>query len=176
MPAPLRGEIWMIDLDPTRGHEQAGKRPALVISDDLFNGGPAGLVIVLPLTSKPKSVRTHVAVQPPEGGLRKPSFIKCEDVRSVSVERLEKTPWRRFPRHNERRCHAAAYFDGPVRLATTENSRIELNRQLLLRRTPPRADSCGGAPVRQWRRPRRCQAPQPTAPPAFGRRYVLGPA
>jgi len=90
MTAPLRGELWMIDLDPTRGHEQAGKRPALIVSDDVFNSGPAGLVIVLPLTSRSKGVRSHVAVQPPEGGLRKPSFIKCEDVRSASVERLEK--------------------------------------------------------------------------------------
>ena len=90
MAAPLRGEIWMIDLDPTRGHEQAGKRPALIVSDDVFNSGPAGLVIVLPLTTKSKGVRSHVEVRPPEGGLRKPSFIKCEDVRSVSVERLGK--------------------------------------------------------------------------------------
>ena len=37
---PLRGELWTIDLDPTRGHEQSGKRPALVISDDAFNAGP----------------------------------------------------------------------------------------------------------------------------------------
>ena len=70
MATPLRGEIWMIDLDPTRGHEQAGKRPALIVSDDVFNSGPAGLVIVLPLTTKSKGVRSHVAVQPPEGGLR----------------------------------------------------------------------------------------------------------
>lgn len=90
MPSPLRGDIWMIDLDPTRGHEQAGKRPALVISDDVFNSGPAGLIIVLPVTSQAKGIRTHVAVQPPEGGLKKPSFIKCEDVRSVAVERLGK--------------------------------------------------------------------------------------
>jgi mRNA interferase MazF len=90
MTSPLRGEIWMIDLDPTRGHEQAGTRPALIVSDDVFNSGPAGLVIVLPLTSKSKGVRSHVAVQPPEGGLRKPSYIKCEDVRSVAIERLGK--------------------------------------------------------------------------------------
>ncbi len=90
MTSPCRGEIWMIDLDPTRGHEQAGKRPALIVSDDLFNSGPAGLVIVLPLTTKPKGIRSHVPVQPPEGGLRKPSFIKCEDIRSVAVERLGK--------------------------------------------------------------------------------------
>jgi len=80
----------MIDLDPTRGHEQAGKRPALVVSVDLFNAGPAGLVIVLPITSKAKEVRSHVAVQPPEGGLHRPSYVKCEDVRSVAAERLGK--------------------------------------------------------------------------------------
>jgi mRNA interferase MazF len=89
-PSPLRGDLWTIDLDPTRGHEQAGKPAALVISDDVFNSGPAGLVIVLPLTSQAKGIRTHVAVQPPEGGLRKASYIKCEDVRSVAVERLGK--------------------------------------------------------------------------------------
>src|SRR5438128_11466126 len=51
MVAPIRGEVWLIDLNPVRGHEQAGRRPALVVSDDLFNQGPAGLVIVLPITS-----------------------------------------------------------------------------------------------------------------------------
>jgi mRNA interferase MazF len=90
MTAPTRGEVWLTDLDPTHGHEQAGKRPALVVSADPFNAGPAGLVIVLPLTSKAKGARSHVAVIPPEGGLRTASFIKCEDVRSVSVERLTK--------------------------------------------------------------------------------------
>lgn len=88
MSPPMRGDIWMTDLDPVRGHEQAGKRPALVVSANTFNLGPAGLVILLPLTSKAKGVRSHVSVNPPEGGLRRPSFIKCEDVRSVAVERL----------------------------------------------------------------------------------------
>ncbi len=91
MPIPRSGEIWMADLDPTRGHEQAGKRPALVVSVDAFNRGPAGLVIVLPLTSRAKAVRSHVPLNPPEGGVRKLSFIKCEDVRSVSVERLTRS-------------------------------------------------------------------------------------
>lgn len=90
MSKPLRGEVWMTDLNPTRGHEQAGTRPGLVISSDAFNTGPAGLVIILPLTSQEKGVRSHVSLSPPEGGLRKPSFIKCEDIRSVSVERLSK--------------------------------------------------------------------------------------
>ncbi len=88
MKAPLRGEVWLVDLDPARGHEQAGKRPALVISVDLFNRGPAGLVVLVPLTSRDKGVPWHVLVEPPEGGLEQKSFIKCEDVRSVATERL----------------------------------------------------------------------------------------
>jgi mRNA interferase MazF len=85
---PSRGEIWLIDLNPTRGHEQSGIRPCLVVSVDLFNQSPAGLVIVLPMTTKDKGIRSHVRVEPPEAGLKEVSFIKCEDVRSVSAERL----------------------------------------------------------------------------------------
>jgi mRNA interferase MazF len=85
-----RGEIWLVDLNPVRGHEQAGKRPCLIISVDLFNQGAAGLAVVIPITSKAKNIPFHVEINPPEGGLKVPSFIKCEDVRSISVERLEK--------------------------------------------------------------------------------------
>lgn len=85
---PLRGEIWLVDLNPVRGREQAGKRPSLVVSVDLFNQGPSGLAVVLPITSKNKKIPFHVEVNPPEGGLREQSFIKCEDVRSISLERF----------------------------------------------------------------------------------------
>ena len=86
--SPSRGEIWMVDLNPTRGHEQAGVRPALVISVDTFNHGPAGLAVVLPVTSRQKGIPLHVPVDPPEAGLTMISFIKTEDVRPVAVERL----------------------------------------------------------------------------------------
>jgi len=85
---PLRGDVWLINLNPTRGHEQAGKRPALVVSVDLFNQGPAGLVVVIPLTTREKGIPLHVEIKPPEGGVTKRSFMKCEDIRSVSKERL----------------------------------------------------------------------------------------
>lgn len=84
----VRRDVWLVNLDPLRGHEQAGTRPALVASVDTFNHGPAGLVVVLPITSRSKGVPLHVCVSPPEGGLTLPSFIKCEDVRSVSIDRL----------------------------------------------------------------------------------------
>ncbi|HZS05084.1 MAG TPA: type II toxin-antitoxin system PemK/MazF family toxin [Blastocatellia bacterium] len=85
---PSRGEIWFVNLDPTKGRELAGSRPAIVLSVDPFNHGPADLVVVIPVTSKAKGIPFHVAVRPPEGGLKQESFIKCEDVRSISKERL----------------------------------------------------------------------------------------
>ena len=88
MSQPLRGEIWLVTLDPTVGREQAGTRPALIISDDLFNQSHAELVVVLPITSKGKGIRSHVPVSPPEGGLQVASYIKCEDVRSISMQRF----------------------------------------------------------------------------------------
>jgi mRNA interferase MazF len=90
MATPTRGDIWTVDLDPTRGHEQAGRRPALVVSVDFFNQGPADLVVVLPITSKAKGIPLHVSISPPEGGVRVPSYVKCEDIRSVSIQRLAK--------------------------------------------------------------------------------------
>lgn len=86
--APSRGEIWNADLSPTRGHEQAGKRPVLIVSDDIFNSGPADLVVVLPITSKGKGVRWHVQIEPAVSGLKMPSHVLCEAVRSIAKERL----------------------------------------------------------------------------------------
>lgn len=83
-----RGEIWMIDLNPVVGHEQAGVRPALVISDNLFNHGFAEMVIVLPITSKKKGIPSHVELE--AGILKMASYIKTEDIRSVSTKRLIK--------------------------------------------------------------------------------------
>ena len=90
MADPLRGEVWLVDLNPTRGHEQAGKRPGLIVSVDLFNQGPAGLVAILPISTKAKGIPFHVEINISEGGLTKRSFIKCEDIRSIAKERLLK--------------------------------------------------------------------------------------
>lgn len=85
---PSRGEVWLADLDPTRGHEQAGRRPVLVVSDDIFNRGPAGLVIAVPNTGTLRGITSQPVVTPPEGGLRTPSAILCDAIRSISKERL----------------------------------------------------------------------------------------
>ena len=89
-PRPSRGEVWTVDLEPVLGHEQGGRtRPCLIVSTDTFNHGRAELVIAIPVTTKWKGIPIHVPVSPPEGGLTQPSFIKCEDVRSISTLRLK---------------------------------------------------------------------------------------
>jgi mRNA interferase MazF len=83
-----RGEIWFVNLDPTMGREQSGRRPCLIVSDDGLNRSRADIIIVIPITSKNKGIPSHVEINPPEGGLQLCSFIKCEDIRSISTDRL----------------------------------------------------------------------------------------
>src|SRR4029450_9675009 len=93
MPAlPNRGEIWLADLNPIRGHEQAGTRPVLIISTHSFNHGPAGLVFVLPLTRTDRRIPIHVPIDPPEGGVSARSYILCDAVRSIAKDRLGPSP------------------------------------------------------------------------------------
>jgi mRNA interferase MazF len=85
---PRRGEVWLVDLTPTFGHEQAGRRPAVIISEDVFNSGPAELVIVLPVTSTLRPIPSQVQLSPPDGGLDRASAVLCEAIRSISRRRL----------------------------------------------------------------------------------------
>jgi len=87
---PHRGDIWLVDLNPGIGHEQKGKRPALIISDDFFNETRAGMTIVLPITSKDKGISLHVPLTPDKTGLDVRSYVKTEDIRAISKERLDK--------------------------------------------------------------------------------------
>jgi mRNA interferase MazF len=96
MPDPDRGEVWLADLGTGRGHEQAGQRPVLVVSDAAFNAGLSGLVMVTPLTSKvakSRNIPAHVRLDPPEAGLKTPSVILCDQLRAISKDRLGKAPW-----------------------------------------------------------------------------------
>jgi mRNA interferase MazF len=88
---PAHGEIWVTAFDPAPpavGHEQAGTRPALVISTDSYNSGPARLVVVIPMTTRPSLRPLHTPVDPPEGGLRRPSTLLCDQLRNVAHARL----------------------------------------------------------------------------------------
>lgn len=90
---PSRGEIWLADLNPIRGREQAGTRPVLIMSTDLFNHGPAGLVFVIPLTRTERRIPAHIALEPPEGGVSSRSFLLCDALRSIAKDRLQGRPW-----------------------------------------------------------------------------------
>jgi len=85
---PARGEVWQVALSPTRGREQSGERPAMIVSVDKFNQGPADLVIVIPITKTNRNIPSHVFVPKGEAGLEFDSYIKVEDIRSISKDRL----------------------------------------------------------------------------------------
>lgn len=87
---PRRGEVWHAYLDPVVGREQAGRRPVLVITEDVFNAGPSELVVVLPITSRLREIPSHVVIQGGVSGLDRPCAIMCEAVRSLSRQRLRK--------------------------------------------------------------------------------------
>jgi mRNA interferase MazF len=78
------------DLNPATGREQAMVRPVLVVSNNQFNAGPSGLVTIVPITGTDRHIPLHVRISPPEGGLTKPSIILCDQVRTISVKRLQK--------------------------------------------------------------------------------------
>lgn len=90
MPAASRREVWRVDFEPVRGHEQGRIRPALILSNDVLNHGPAELVTVVPITTRARPLRSYLAIAPPEGGLKQESFIICDQVRTISKERLGK--------------------------------------------------------------------------------------
>jgi mRNA interferase MazF len=59
-----------------------------VLSEDRFNSGPAGLVIVVPITSSIRSIPSHIVVTPPDGGLKVRSAVICEAIRAIATVRL----------------------------------------------------------------------------------------
>jgi mRNA interferase MazF len=85
---PTRGDVWLVDLDPIVGHEEAKKRPCLVLSNNTFNESLSGLVIVIPITSTHNGFPLHITVRMPEGGLIEDSYLMCEQIRCVSIKRF----------------------------------------------------------------------------------------
>ena len=83
----LRGDIWWADLNQTRWREQAGIRPVLVISQDVFNAR-SGTVIALAVTSQPPSAGFPLTLELSSADLPKRSWVKIGQVRTLAVERL----------------------------------------------------------------------------------------
>lgn len=83
-----RSELWLADLGPPLGDEQGGRRPVLVISGEGHNSSGLGVIVVVPLTTRRRGWNTHVEVATGGTGLDRISWAKCEDIRSVSDQRM----------------------------------------------------------------------------------------
>ncbi len=85
----LRGDIFWADLNPTKGHEQAGMRPVLILSQDIFNER-SGTVIAIALTSQPQRAGFPLTLELTSLKLTKPTWAKISQIRTLSVERIGK--------------------------------------------------------------------------------------
>ncbi len=85
----LRGEVRWAELNPARGHEQAGRRPVVILSHDIFNKR-SGTVIAMALTSLPQKARFPLTYSLEPKQLQKPSWVKISQIRTLSVERIGK--------------------------------------------------------------------------------------
>ena len=91
LPKPFRGEIWWVDWPTGRGSEPSGRRPALIVQNDLANQSQRySNTIVVAISTYGLPVSFHIPLTPDvENGLAVPSFIKCEQVMVISCERLQ---------------------------------------------------------------------------------------
>lgn len=83
----LRGEIRWADLNPVRGREQSGLRPVLILSHDVFNER-SGTVIAAALTSQPQRAGFPLTLELKTAKLRKRSWVKISQIRTLAVERI----------------------------------------------------------------------------------------
>jgi mRNA interferase MazF len=83
----LRGEIRWADLNPTRGHEQSGMRPVLILSHDVFNER-SGTVIAIAITSQLQKAGFPLTLELKSGDLPKRSWAKISQIRTLSTERI----------------------------------------------------------------------------------------
>jgi len=85
----LRGEVYRADLNPVRGREQAGSRPVLILSHDLFNR-KSETVIVMAITSQAQKAGFPLTMALPGDMMPKPSWVKISQIRTISIDRLGK--------------------------------------------------------------------------------------
>ena len=83
----LRGEVRWADLNPVRGHEQDGQRPVLILSHDVFNDR-SGTVIAVAMTSQEPRAGFPLTLESRASGLKKRSWIKISQIRTLSVDRI----------------------------------------------------------------------------------------
>ncbi len=87
MASILRGEVYWAELDPTLGHEQSGRRPVLILSEDIFNAR-SGTVIAVALTSQEPRAAFPLTLEVIGTGFPKRSWAKISQIRTLSTQRL----------------------------------------------------------------------------------------
>ncbi len=92
----LRGEIRWADLNPVRGSEQAGRRPVLILSRDVFNER-SGTVIAMAITSQPQRAGFPLTLELTTRGLPKKSWLKISQIRTLAVARVGRRIGRASP-------------------------------------------------------------------------------
>ncbi|MFB3915128.1 MAG: type II toxin-antitoxin system PemK/MazF family toxin [Terriglobales bacterium] len=87
---PLRGDVFLANLEPVQGSEQGGTRPVVVVSRDALNKFSPVVVIcsITDAASKKKVYPSHVRVQSGAGGLTMDSIVLCEQIRAINKTRL----------------------------------------------------------------------------------------
>jgi len=85
----LRGDIRWADLNPTKGNEQVGVRPVLILSHDIFNER-SGTVIAMAITSQPQRAGFPLTFELESDKLPKKSWVKISQIRTLSVQRIGK--------------------------------------------------------------------------------------
>jgi mRNA interferase MazF len=85
----LRGEIRWADLNPVRGHKQAGLRPVIILSHDIFNER-SGTVIAVAITSQPQKAGFPLTLELKSPQLPEKSWVKISQIRTLSVDRIGK--------------------------------------------------------------------------------------
>src|SRR3990170_8473440 len=96
----LRGDIRWADLNPTRGREQVGQRPVLILSHDIFNER-SGTVIAVAVTSQLQRAGFPLTLELQSRGLPKQSWVKISQIRTLAVQRIGKRVGRASPEEIE---------------------------------------------------------------------------
>lgn len=114
-----RGQIYFVDLDPTKGREQAGRRPVLVVSADAINRQPLVVTVVVGTDAAhlPQDYPTNVRVTAKESGLPRDTVFLCFQIRSLDPGRFTGLPGRASDPAGRLPAARMAAVDAALRLA-----------------------------------------------------------
>ena len=78
---PKQGDIIKLNLDPTKGHEQAGYRPALVVNNGSFSKA-SNMIVICPITNTDRNSPLHVLLE----GLTTTGFVMCDQIKAIDIK------------------------------------------------------------------------------------------